>query len=180
MERVIKSTVIGEWKSKFYPFDCWESIPIEIPFLNNQAMRISLRASNPDEAAKLAAETDPILNAFLEKTILDRNALSALVYGHCTNIFEITGFDHECITMFKQVQNPESWILNAIALEELLDLAHINDVWKFVRANGIYISRGKEGEIYLQISFKCDWDEEHGLDLVFKDGIEFVGMDSLI
>ncbi len=58
---------------------------------------------------------------------------------------------------------------------EPLDVKEKSDIWKYVHPKEIYISqRGKRGrgdeDIYVKISCKCDWEEEHGLQLVFKKG----------
>lgn len=42
----------------------------------------------------------------------------------------------------------------------------------FVQPNQIYISRRhrRDKDVYIQVSCSCDWEQEHGLQLVFRQG----------
>jgi hypothetical protein len=55
---------------------------------------------------------------------------------------------------------------------DLSNLKDPNGIWDFVNPSGIYISRRhrRDMDVYLAISCGCDWEEEHGLQLVFKQG----------
>jgi hypothetical protein len=46
------------------------------------------------------------------------------------------------------------------------------EIWKFVQPTGITVSRRPYGEqdIFIDISCECEWEEEHGLQLVFRQG----------
>jgi hypothetical protein len=45
------------------------------------------------------------------------------------------------------------------------------DIWDRVRATQIEISRReKDQKVYVRVLAECDWDKEHGLQLVFRDG----------
>ena len=51
------------------------------------------------------------------------------------------------------------------------------DVWKYVQfGSEIYVSRRDDGDdedgIYLSLECDCDWEPEHGLQLVLRDGLE--------
>jgi hypothetical protein len=54
-------------------------------------------------------------------------------------------------------------------------LAKPEDVWKHVQfGDEIYVSRRSDGDpedgIYLSLECNCDWEVEHGLQLVFREG----------
>lgn len=53
---------------------------------------------------------------------------------------------------------------------EDLKLSSITDIWNFVSPNEIIIDWEDEGKYYLCVSCGCAWEEEHGLQLVFKNG----------
>jgi hypothetical protein len=51
------------------------------------------------------------------------------------------------------------------------------DVWKHVRfGDTIYVRRRDDGDdedgIYLSLECNCDWEVEHGLQIVLRDGLE--------
>lgn len=45
-----------------------------------------------------------------------------------------------------------------------------NEIWSFVYPNIIILAQNEIGEILVLIECGCDWEEEHGLQLVFKNG----------
>jgi hypothetical protein len=45
------------------------------------------------------------------------------------------------------------------------------DVWRHVRfGSEVHVGRG-ERAIYVSLECECDWEEEHGLNIVFKNGL---------
>ena len=46
------------------------------------------------------------------------------------------------------------------------------EIWKFVHPQEIYVTRRSynDCDIYVQITCECDWEQEHGLQLVFRQG----------
>lgn len=170
--QVIKSDIIGELEQNENFSDFWKSSPIDIPFLNNQKLNIYYYHFNPVEDKNFILEADKALNNFLNLRIQDRNSISELVYKNCTDFFEITGFDQEVVEMFRQIKEPEAWHLNNIKLGKLLHLKDLNEVWDFVRPSEIYVQRREyeDKDIYIKITCQCDWEDEHGLQLVFRQG----------
>lgn len=51
-----------------------------------------------------------------------------------------------------------------------------NDVWSHVRFSEVFVSRRhrRDKAIYVQITAECDWEPEHGLQLVYRGGNELV------
>jgi hypothetical protein len=56
--------------------------------------------------------------------------------------------------------------------EPLRQINNKNEIWEFIQPTEIYISRRhrRDNDIYLQVSCECDWEQEHGLQLVFRQG----------
>jgi hypothetical protein len=51
-----------------------------------------------------------------------------------------------------------------------LEIGRASDVWKHVEF-GEEATVGREGKaVYISLGCNCDWEEEHGLQIVFKDG----------
>jgi hypothetical protein len=51
-----------------------------------------------------------------------------------------------------------------------LEIGRASDVWKHVQF-GAEATVGREGNgVYISLGCNCDWEQEHGLQIVFKDG----------
>jgi len=172
MYKTVKSDVIGELKQHISFSDWWESSIVKIPFFDDQELFIYFIHFNPENDKSFISEADKALENFFKLNSKDRNDISELVYKNCTDFFDITGFDEEVVEMFKQIKDPEAWHLNEIELGKLLHLTDVNDVWKSVQPKEVYIQRREynEKDIYVIVSCKCNWEDEHGLQLVFRQG----------
>jgi hypothetical protein len=51
-----------------------------------------------------------------------------------------------------------------------LQVNDIADIWNFVYPTEIIVHWNENADFYLCVSCGCEWEEEHGLQLVFKDG----------
>ena len=66
--------------------------------------------------------------------------------------------------------------LNAVEFDEadqpLWNIKDKNQIWKFIYPQDIYITRShdKFEIIYLNLACECEWEQEHGLQLLFKEG----------
>ncbi|MFC1502742.1 DUF6985 domain-containing protein [Pseudomonadota bacterium] len=56
----------------------------------------------------------------------------------------------------------------------LVKIDNIQDVWNYVQATEIHVSRRPYGDkkVYVQLIAECGWEIEHGLQLVFRYGNE--------
>lgn len=56
--------------------------------------------------------------------------------------------------------------------ESLREIKDPNHIWNFIQPADIYVSRRayQEQDIYVQVACECDWEQEHGLQLVFRQG----------
>lgn len=49
----------------------------------------------------------------------------------------------------------------------------LEDIWSHVHPTAFHVSRGHhDGKVYVQITAECDWEVEHGLQLIYREGIE--------
>jgi hypothetical protein len=48
------------------------------------------------------------------------------------------------------------------------------EIWKHVRPTEIHVSRRhrRDKKVYVQVAAECDWEPEHGLQLVYREGRE--------
>lgn len=59
--------------------------------------------------------------------------------------------------------------------EEYLVISAAEDVWSHIQLgdNPTFIrNKGADNEIYISLECNCDWEVEHGLQIVFKNGLE--------
>ena len=137
----MKSKITGELSPCDYDEDLFESKPISIPYFDNKELKISFVEA---KYAPYMNEADEVLERFLNSDTKRRLNDSEAVHNYYSQILK-HGY---C---------------------EKLELSSIADIWNFVTPNEIIIDWEDEGKFYLCVSCGCAWEEEHGLQLVFKN-----------
>jgi hypothetical protein len=122
---------------------------IPVPVLGGQECWFYIEDEGEDEAGK--ADYYAAIKNFLA---LDESALRAAeqdVYHYYKNFSDA-------------VWEPDD--------EEYIQIESPEEVWKHVQfGDEIYVQRRDDDNvIYLSIECECDWEEEHGLQIVFKNG----------
>jgi hypothetical protein len=150
MNKEITSTVIGKLRQDDRFPDWWESSAIEIPFFDNQKLKVTFEGFEPEHDNNFVEEADKALTNFLKLTSTDRNSISDLAYKDCIEFLDAIDFD-EADEALRQIQNQD-------------------EIWKFIHPTEIYVKRRpyNERDIYVTIACECDWEQEHGLQLVFR------------
>jgi hypothetical protein len=138
----MKSQVVGQLKSVEHDEEFFESVPFEIPYFDNKKLKIGfIEAKYPP----YLDSADRVLRNFLTLTPKDRINDSELVFKYYDQTLKF-GYINDL-----HVKTP-------------------SEIWHHVRANEIIIHYDENRAFYLCVSCDCDWEEEHGLQLVFKDG----------
>lgn len=152
MSREIISKIIGPLKQDDCFSDWWKSEKIAIPFFKSEKLTITFKNFEPENDKTFVEEADHALNNFLKLNTDDRISISEYVYKNCTDTLEAVGFDN--------------------VDESLRQIKSKNEIWKFIQPTEIYITRRpyNEQDIYVQIACECDWEQEHGLQLIFRQG----------
>ena len=148
----INSRVIGILNQNERFGDWWESSEVEIPFFENQGMKITFMDFVPENDTEFIKEADDALREFLNKTKSDRLKISDLVYKNCMDFLNVIGYD-DYFKILWEITDP-------------------NEIWNHVQPSEIFITRRayKDKGIYIDINCGCDWEQEHGLQLVLKKG----------
>lgn len=152
MNKEIISKIIGQLKQeKSFP-DWWKSEEISIPLFDNNKLTITFMDFEPEHDKTFIDEADQALTNFLTLNIDDRNIISELAYKNCMDFLEAVGFD-EADEPLRQIKNKD-------------------EIWNFIQPTEIYVTRRpyKDQDIYVFIACECDWEQEHGLQLVFRQG----------
>ncbi|MFC4478363.1 DUF6985 domain-containing protein [Flavobacterium chungangensis] len=152
MEKHITSKTIGKLNQNSDFSDWWESTEIKIPFLDNRKLKITFMDFEPEYDKKFIEEADQALTNFLKMNIEDRNLISELAYQNCMDFLDLIEYD-EADDSLREIQNTD-------------------EIWEFIYPEKIYISRRykNDKDVYISIACNCDWEQEHGLQLVFRQG----------
>ncbi|MEJ2880372.1 DUF6985 domain-containing protein [Pedobacter sp. GR22-6] len=152
MSKHILSKVIGQLNQDKTFQDWWTSEKVSIPFLEGFELPVTFMDLEPEADLQFIPEADDALSNFLSLNVQDRNAISQLVYENCMGFLNEIGYDP--------------------ADEALWHIKDVNDIWKHVHSTDIYLNRRhrRDQDIYLSITAECDWEQEHGLQLVFRKG----------
>ena len=152
--KTINCNAIGNLKQNENFHDWWESDLIAIPFFNNKKLKVTFRDFDPDYDLTFLKEASDAFNIFLSKKSEDKLLLSKEVFANYKGFIDDVEPD---------------WLEGAIN-----NVTNPIDIWNFIKAKEIYIVRRhrRDHEIYLEVSCSCNWEEEHGLQLVFKKGLQ--------
>ncbi|RZL50129.1 MAG: hypothetical protein EOP00_05730 [Pedobacter sp.] len=152
MSKEITSKIIGQLKQEETFPDWWKSAEFEIPFFGNDKLTITFMDFEPEHDTTFIAEADQALTHFMKLTIENRNSISELAYKNCMDFLDAVEVDK--------------------ADEPFRQLTDKNEIWKFIHPTEIYVTRRpyQEQDIYVQVACECDWEQEHGLQVVFRQG----------
>lgn len=152
MSKQIISKIIGILKQEDNFSDWWKSKEIEVSFFDNAKLTVTFMGFEPEHDLTFIDEADQAMTNFLNLTSEDRNLISDLAYKNCMYFLDAVGYD--------EIDEP------------LRQIVEHNDIWNFIQPTEIYVSRRpyKEQDIYIQVACECDWEQEHGLQLVFRQG----------
>jgi hypothetical protein len=148
MERIINSKYLGDLKQYKDIEEWFESEKIAVPFFDN--LPLNFIFTDTDETFYNEAET-AVYN-FLHLTSDYRLEISNLVLKNCRDFLDaVEHFETD---------------------KPMLEIVDSREIWKFVRPSRVYVKRRDWGDkaVYVQVSCGCDWEDEHGLQLVFRQG----------
>jgi hypothetical protein len=136
----------------------WAAQPIAIPLFDGKLLAVSLSAPGlqdaivPDDADAI----DKALDAFLALGPEDRARAAVPVLAYAKDTLDAIGAEW-----------PEALAMAAIS--------DPSEIWKHVSIEEIEIrkdTRRGEPPFYIVLHCGCDWEEEHGLQLVYRSGSE--------
>lgn len=152
MSNTITSNTIGQLIQDAHFPDWWKSEKTDVPFLDNEKLTVTFTDFEPENDKTFVDDADRALKNFLSLSQKDREAISSLVYKNCLDTLNTAPINE--------------------TLQHLLHLKNANEIWNHIYPSQIYVTRGteKDQDVYVQVGCGCDWEEEHGLQLVFKQG----------
>jgi hypothetical protein len=139
----MNSKIVGQLTPTDYDPDFFYSQPFPMPYFDNKKIKVGF--VEPKHKLYLDA-ADKVLEDFMGLSSVDRVKHSDIVYHYYSETLKY-------------------------GYTKPLDIKTAKDVWNFVTPKEIIIHWDENGAFYLCVSCMCEWEEEHGLQLVFKDGI---------
>lgn len=125
------------------------SEPLPIPFFDGQKLSVTIEGLKESDQN----EIEDAISSFLRMGRVDRLAISGYVFANYQQTAEqVSEDDLGCHIESEQA------------------------VWEHLQPCAIYISRRhrRDCAIYLLIGANCDWEPEHGLQIVYRRGSELV------
>ena len=136
---------LGELKDDGNGF--WISHGVAIPYFDGKALVVFLEAPLLDETMALAVLVDAITR-FLSLTGADRLAATPYLFKHYRDFCEAVG--NECVPGVITDQN---------------------EIWEHITPSAVRVERRKtDGLAYVTVEAECDWEIEHGMQLVYRGG----------
>jgi len=126
---------------------------IVIPYFDENKLKFTLQIDlETDE--NFLVDADKTIKNFLSKNISDKLKDSLLVFSNYREI--------------QDYYDAQSWGAPP------LQINNENEIWQFVNPGNIFICRGSniDDNMYILVTCECEWEPEHGLQLVFKNGLE--------
>ena len=148
----MNSNIIGTLTQNEQLDTFWKSEPRAIPFFEGIKLPITY-ISNPLETIEsFIKDADKAIRNFLQLETHDRLTISEYAYENCKEFVEAVN---------------EDW-LNEL-LEQLVDK---KSIWNHIEPTQIYVERRHyhDKDIYVSIACECEWEQEHGLQFVFRQG----------
>jgi hypothetical protein len=152
MSDQIKSRVVGPLEEDQQSPGSWTSKEVPVPFFDGKKLTVSFEDFDPGEDEEALAEADKALANFFALDKSYRESISHLVYKNCKDFLDAIGSDEADQTM--------------------RDIKDEKKIWQFVHPTEIAVTPHPDDEydMYVQVLCECDWEEEHGLQLVFRKG----------
>lgn len=119
---------------------------IKIPYFDNAEVELVKNPDNPDAMAAL--------EAFLTLTPANRGSDSRHVFAYYRDFHEAVG--------------GQDWLDQEMGIPETAP-----DIWNYVTPRTLDLQKGHgdDNSWYVMVEANCGWEEEHGLLLVWRDGV---------
>jgi hypothetical protein len=146
----LNSEVLGTLRQNPEMTNWWHCEPLQIPLLEIE-LGVSLIELDPTVDDQFIAETDTAFKNFLQLQSFDKLKMAPYIYN---NFVEICSY------------------LDESDIPEKMRGAQPLSIWNFVHPTAIFVSRRQKNDkdIYIVLTCECDWEPEHGLQLVFRQG----------
>lgn len=150
--KTIDSKQVGKLSQNEKFEDWWKGGPIHVPLVEAE-LPISFIDFTPEEDADFLVEADNALANFLELSSFYR--------------LQMVKHIHDYFLEFSEYLDAKTFP------EKMVDVQQLT-IWNFVYPTEIFVTRREfnDRDIYIVLACECEWDKEHGLQLVFRKGMK--------
>ncbi len=177
----MKSSIIGELIPDPYTA-AWRNSKnvqskqaIATPLFDNQAIKYYLDFDG-NEALTIESADAALANFFGIEAVL-KEVIAIKAFENWVDFNQAVGL-LDGIEVFRANENRPAWmeysLKNALWLAKLLEPSQ---VWEYITPTEIIISKdrwNRSEETFVQILCDCAWEEEHGLQIILKNGEELL------
>ena len=148
--KTVHSKILGELTQDNRFDDWWNSNPIRIPLIEDKLSAVFVDFI-PEEDNSFIKEADSALDNFINLEEKYKNQVTGLIYEHFRAFCSMVGAE-DIPDEMKGIDKSE--------------------IWNFISPSQLLISRRpyQQPDIFITMTCECKWEEEHGLQLVFKKG----------
>jgi hypothetical protein len=171
-----KSKVVGEliktaeWNSD----DDWVSAKqIPTPFFDNKQFTFRFEFTNSSD--DYFEKADQALQQFFDFDRALKLAAAEKGYQNWLDFNEAVGY-LDNLAIYEDEIDPPEWVQRTVrSLKWLKELTAPEKVWQYITPLEIVVTKDRFGldkEIYIQVLCNCEWEDEHGIQFIFKEGNE--------
>ncbi len=172
----MQSTILGQlqpdqqfsWRGR----NEWFSAPVPTPFFEQQPVRYRLMLNNQ----LTTATADKALQHFFNCSAELRQTTAQHAFQNWQHYNEMVGY-LDAIDTFSRTKNRPAWMEKALDnCLWLQELTQPEKVWPYLTPTEIVVTKDRyqrTKDVYLQLLCDCAWQEEHGLQIVLRNGRDF-------
>ena len=152
MSLTIVSDLIGVLHQDERFDDWWVGPSVQVPLLDQHSLPITFTELLAEETADFLIDADVALANFFTIGMDQREAIAPYIWQNCKEFLDAIGYDEDD--------------------QALWDIKEAQEIWTFVDFRNIYVKRRhhRDQDIYIRLDGECEWEREHGLQLVFRQG----------
>ena len=155
------------------PLHWWQAQHVELPGVGPLTVDEDTEGlSSPSVAAGALGGTQGRVSIQDESIYRDNeervsDAVDAFVNGDERSLRDVTALVYQYYLDTVRLFREQGWDV------DLPEIDNESDVWQHVRFGQdfeIQLGRGEDSGVYVSVECECDWEPEHGLQLVFRSG----------
>lgn len=151
----IISNLIGKLEQDEELTEWWYGGNLKVPILRNEKLPITFTGFIPKEDTNFVEQADIALTNLINlNTKIEFETLTNLVHKSCIDFITEIGEEYQD------------------EFQEFLDIKNKIDIWNYITFNEIHVERRvwSDKDVYVSVKCNCEWEEEHGLQIVFRKG----------
>ena len=149
--KAFKTRTLGMLKPDKYG-DLWEAAPVNVPFFDGRSLPVQLLSVSAADGAAI----DAAMDNFLQLNAHDRTLAAPAVLANCQDFLGLVDLVSDADHVMAALTDPDA-------------------IWPYVDCQSIDIVKDDgDGEpaIYIVLTCNCEWEPEHGLQIVYRNGLQ--------